>query len=88
MRNSRLYPHRRLVDFPIEGLDITPFVAGHIDPHDAIYDLYAVSNHSGGLGGGHCTGEAVGAGVCHVLALLPEARALCACHRLFAFGLL
>eukprot|EP00761_Pharyngomonas_kirbyi_P012405 gb/GECH01012432.1/.p1 GENE.gb/GECH01012432.1/~~gb/GECH01012432.1/.p1 ORF type:complete len:861 (+),score=178.12 gb/GECH01012432.1/:1-2583(+) len=39
------------VDFPIEGLDLTCFEED--DP--VIYDLYAVSNHSGGLGGGHYT---------------------------------
>lgn len=42
------------VDYPIENLDLTEFVLG---PKDAppIYDLYAVSEHSGGLGGGHYT---------------------------------
>jgi len=42
------------VDFPIEGLDLTPYVIapGH---GKAIYDLIAVSNHYGGMGGGHYT---------------------------------
>jgi len=41
------------VDFPIEGLDMTQYV---LDPHTGesnIYDLYAISNHSGSLYGGH-----------------------------------
>eukprot|EP00891_Asterochloris_glomerata_P002915 jgi/Astpho2/2915/e_gw1.00050.93.1_t len=40
------------VDFPLEGLDLTPYLLHHQDV-PAVYDLYAVSNHFGGLGGGH-----------------------------------
>jgi len=42
------------VNFPIEGLDMTPFVIapGH---GKSVYDLLAVSNHYGGMGGGHYT---------------------------------
>jgi hypothetical protein len=41
--------------YPVEGLDLTGIVAkDHGDP-EPIYDLFAVSNHSGGLGGGHYT---------------------------------
>ncbi len=47
------------VDFPIRGLDISRFVLGEIgNPEEGnpyIYDLYAVSEHGGGLGGGHYT---------------------------------
>ena len=49
----------QLVDFPLESLDMAPFVKG--PPPDAgstVYDLYAVSEHSGGLGGGHYTAVA------------------------------
>jgi len=43
-----------LVDYPIENLDLSEFVKGPtVAP--PIYDLYAVSEHSGGLGGGHYT---------------------------------
>ena len=44
------------VDFPISGLDLSPYLLGPID-RDAppIYDLYAVSEHSGGMSGGHYT---------------------------------
>ena len=42
-----------LVDFPVKNLDMSPYI---INPNHgkAIYDLVAVSNHFGGMGGGHC----------------------------------
>lgn len=56
------------MDFPLEGLDLTPYVVGpqsgrdDVDPEyaarwgsPAVYDLFAVSNHFGSLGGGHYT---------------------------------
>eukprot|EP01038_Epipyxis_sp_PR26KG_P005667 gene5667-7824_t len=45
-----------LIDFPISDFDLSNYVIGPKDV-DAppIYDLYAVSHHSGGLGGGHYT---------------------------------
>lgn len=59
-----------LVDFPVEGLDLTDMVASkaadrerlksinntdHLEEDSrVIYDLYAVDNHYGGMGGGHC----------------------------------
>lgn len=58
--------HRRdkidlLVDFPLKGLDLRNEVMhwkqdGSDEP---IYDCYAVSNHFGGLGGGHYTAYAL-----------------------------
>jgi ubiquitin carboxyl-terminal hydrolase 4/11/15 len=42
------------VDFPIEGLDLTGKV-GVAEDKSLIYDLFAVDNHYGGLGGGHYT---------------------------------
>eukprot|EP01041_Mallomonas_annulata_P002523 gene2523-4905_t len=59
-----------LVDFPIVGLDLSSYIKGenhgvtagsgtgsgsnsNVPP--ALYDLYGVSEHSGGLGGGHYT---------------------------------
>ncbi|KAI8612026.1 hypothetical protein BC830DRAFT_1039718, partial [Chytriomyces sp. MP71] len=66
-----------LVDFPVNGLDLSKFVIGkewmremHAkengseldslvdDDGELIYDLFAVSNHFGGLGGGHYTAYA------------------------------
>jgi ubiquitin C-terminal hydrolase len=47
-----------LINFPIEDLDLRPYVKGPIsDTAPPIYDLYAVSEHSGGLGGGHYTAK-------------------------------
>jgi len=43
-----------LIDFPIDNLDLTEFVIGP-KPVPPIYDLYAVSNHFGSMGGGHYT---------------------------------
>mmetsp|Transcript_7929 Transcript_7929/g.7800 ORF Transcript_7929/g.7800 Transcript_7929/m.7800 type:complete len:111 (+) Transcript_7929:518-850(+) len=42
-----------VVTFPDQGLDISGFVIGPEKP--PLYDLYAVSNHFGNLGGGHYT---------------------------------
>ncbi|TID15352.1 putative ubiquitin carboxyl-terminal hydrolase 12 [Venturia nashicola] len=42
------------VDFPIDGLDLTDRV-GVSDGKTLKYDLFAVDNHYGGLGGGHYT---------------------------------
>lgn len=46
-----------LVDFPIEGLDISDRV-GLSEGKPCVYDLFAVDNHFGGLGGGHYTAVA------------------------------
>merc|ERR1719197_1069691 len=47
------------VNFPLEGLDMTPHVKGPIKPgEEPIYDLFAVDNHYGALGGGHYTAYA------------------------------
>ena len=43
------------VDFPIEGLDLSTRLAAQEDGKSPIYDLFAVDNHYGGLGGGHYT---------------------------------
>jgi len=65
--------HRRdkidtLIDFPLEGLDLRNVVKNWSEKqqgeggneHEPIYDCYAVSNHFGGLGGGHYTAYAKG----------------------------
>jgi ubiquitin carboxyl-terminal hydrolase 4/11/15 len=56
--------HRRdkigvFVDFPLQGLDLTSCVSFWTDEAKPIYDCYAVSNHYGGLGGGHYTAYAL-----------------------------
>jgi ubiquitin carboxyl-terminal hydrolase 4/11/15 len=44
-----------LVDFPIEGLDLSQRVIETEEGKNEIYDLFAVDDHWGGLGGGHYT---------------------------------
>jgi ubiquitin carboxyl-terminal hydrolase 4/11/15 len=44
-----------MVDFPIEGLDLTSRVVEKEDGKHEVYDLFAVDDHWGGLGGGHYT---------------------------------
>jgi hypothetical protein len=44
-----------LIDFPIEGLDLKPYVKMH--DSEMLYDLYAVVNHSGSLSFGHYTAK-------------------------------
>ncbi|KAF9737155.1 ubiquitin carboxyl-terminal hydrolase [Paraphaeosphaeria minitans] len=46
-----------LIDFPIEGLDLSERVGLH-EGRALVYDLFAVDNHYGGLGGGHYTAYA------------------------------
>jgi ubiquitin carboxyl-terminal hydrolase 4/11/15 len=45
------------VNFPVKGLDLAGKV-GYPDGKDLKYDLFAVDNHMGGLGGGHYTAYA------------------------------
>ncbi|KAI9261956.1 hypothetical protein EDC94DRAFT_541251 [Helicostylum pulchrum] len=53
-----------MIDFPITELDLTDRVMSLEDPQNIkdedrlMYDLYAVDNHFGGLGGGHYTAYA------------------------------
>ena len=42
-----------VVDFPINGLDISNYVIYKEEGIPLIYDLFAIANHYGGLGGGH-----------------------------------
>jgi ubiquitin carboxyl-terminal hydrolase 4/11/15 len=44
-----------LVDFPLEGLDLTGRVQGPSDGKSLLYDLVAIDNHMGSLSGGHYT---------------------------------
>jgi ubiquitin carboxyl-terminal hydrolase 4/11/15 len=46
------------VNFPIKGLDMSEYCRGSGNVPQ-FYDLFAVSNHFGGLGGGHYTAYAV-----------------------------
>lgn len=44
-----------VVDFPITGLDMSEHLVCHDPNQNSMYDLIAVDNHYGGLGGGHYT---------------------------------
>lgn len=59
---SSFYMHRdkisAQVTFPIASLDLSQYVIGPQKDTPLVYDLYAVSEHSGGLGGGHYTAVA------------------------------
>ena len=46
--------NQRLVDFPLDNLDLRKYVKGY-NKESYIYDLYGVCNHSGGSQGGHYT---------------------------------
>jgi ubiquitin carboxyl-terminal hydrolase 4/11/15 len=56
--------HRRdkintFIDYPLKNLDLTEHVIQWSEEEKPIYDCYAVSNHYGGLGGGHYTAYAL-----------------------------
>ena len=44
-----------IVDFPIEGLDISSYVISKENNVPMVYDLFAISNHFGSMGFGHYT---------------------------------
>ncbi|CAD8044127.1 unnamed protein product [Paramecium primaurelia] len=46
------------VDFPVENFNIQPFILEKESQQPYTYDLFAVSNHYGGMGGGHYTAYA------------------------------
>ena len=46
------------VDYPVEGLDLSERVIVNDEGKSMVYDLVAVDNHYGGLGGGHYTAVA------------------------------
>lgn len=43
---------RDLVDFPLLNLDLSPYVS-KMRKDQPVYDLFAVMNHEGFMGGGH-----------------------------------
>lgn len=54
---SRVYRDKLdvLVDFPLHSLDMGEYLLNNPDNESKVYDLIAVANHYGGLGGGHYT---------------------------------
>lgn len=55
---AHMHKNETLVDFPTYGLDLTDNVAAQEEGKAPIYDLFAVDEHSGGLGWGHYTAYA------------------------------
>lgn len=53
-----------LVDFPVHGLDMSKYIINK-SHGPAVYDLVAVSNHYGGMGGGHCEFAPMLCDLCH-----------------------
>ncbi|XP_037071195.1 ubiquitin carboxyl-terminal hydrolase 19-like [Pollicipes pollicipes] len=45
----------KMVHFPTRGLDLSPYLTVEPDDGPAVYDLYGVINHHGGILGGHYT---------------------------------
>lgn len=46
------------VNFPIHNLDLDKYISYDPKQRTNVYELYAISNHYGGLGGGHYTAMA------------------------------
>lgn len=46
---------RSLIDFPLDSLDLSPYVAGPQPKDELIYDCFGICNHSGSSGCGHYT---------------------------------
>jgi hypothetical protein len=58
---SRLVSHQKdatPVRFDRTGLDLSAYASPAAKSRRAVYDLYALSNHSGSIGGGHYTAVA------------------------------
>lgn len=43
------------VNFPIHDFDLTSYVANKNNSQQQLYELYALTNHYGGMGSGHYT---------------------------------
>ncbi|CAM8973220.1 unnamed protein product [Rhodiola kirilowii] len=54
---SRSTKHKleTFVNFPVHDFDLTNYVAYKNSPHKQLYELYALTNHYGGMGSGHYT---------------------------------
>ena len=57
LKKGRFYDYTKdntYVEFPIENLNMDNYICGPDKKHSK-YDLFAVSQHYGGMGGGHYT---------------------------------
>jgi ubiquitin carboxyl-terminal hydrolase 2/21 len=53
--NYRNVKNHKIVNFPLENLDLNSYVNGYNSKNDYVYDLYGICNHSGSCLGGHYT---------------------------------
>ena len=70
------------VTFPVDHAEFSGFVADGA-PTPSRYSLFAVSNHHGGMGGGHYTAYAVAAAALFVSACSWMLMCVCVCVSLF-----
>lgn len=54
---SRSMKHKleTFVNFPIHDFDLTNYIAHKSNSRHQLYELYALTNHYGGMGSGHYT---------------------------------
>lgn len=52
--NARNQKNQNLVNFPLDNLDLSPYVLGY-KKRGFVYELYGICNHSGSVYGGHYT---------------------------------
>lgn len=54
---SRSMKHKleTFVNFPVHDFDLTSYVANKNNSQQQLYELYALTNHYGGMGSGHYT---------------------------------
>lgn len=55
MKHKDLLKLETFVNFPIHDFDLTNYVANKNNSRRQLYELYALTNHYGGMGGGHYT---------------------------------
>jgi ubiquitin C-terminal hydrolase len=55
MKHKDLLKLETFVNFPIHDFDLTTYVANKNNSRRQLYELYALTNHYGGMGGGHYT---------------------------------
>ena len=48
----------KFVQYPVRGLDLSPYMSEGANTESCLYDLYGVCNHMGRLLGGHYTAYA------------------------------
>lgn len=52
-RFNQLSKNNLLVEFPINGLDMSNYVLSNAEKYPLLYDLFAIANHSGDISFGH-----------------------------------